>query len=339
MRAEHLRVVGEALLPAIAYGDAAGLPTETKSAGEIAQRYRHIDQLIAPRDNPYYPGDFPAGTTSDDTQLSVAVAEALIASDGFDIKGQAAEHLRVYQSISKVLDFKGEMSVRGWGGSTTASMERLAQGVSPAESGEKDGAGNGILMKMMPLIHWQVARGINDQKRHEQYDQLTNLTHDSDVARACTRLHGDVVCWLLEHPGVTMDEFRAYALSVIAHEPMADPKSHITSAMTHPLSSLEELVARYATGQNDGHYGFFVPNTIAMAYDVFVAAGGEYEKAIWLAVNLGGDTDSIASIAGSMCSAWSGGNFAKPADFERVEGYDRLARLSREFAKKALSLA
>lgn len=331
-----MKRVGERLLPSIAYGDAMGLPTETMSASEIAGRYGRLDHLIPPLHNPYYPGNFPAGTTSDDTQLSVAVAEGLLAADGFDIDAQAEAHLSAYHAITKTKNYKGEWSVRGWGGSTTASMERMAAGMSPLESGEPEGAGNGILMKMAPLVYWQVARQIDEPTRRQQYDELTTMTHDSEIARACTRLHGEVTHWLLEHPGASLDAFRTKALDVLASEPNADPKGRIERAMRFPVTSLTQLVGRYATGHTNGHYGFFVPSTVAMTYDVLVAARGDYTTAVNYAVNLGGDTDSIASIAGTMANAHASGEFVTPTGFEQVQDYERLTRLSHEFAQRAL---
>jgi ADP-ribosylglycohydrolase len=331
-----IQKVGERLLPSIAYGDAMGLPTETKSADEIRALYGYIDRLVPPQFNPYYPGEFPAGTTSDDTQLSVVVAEALMEADGFDISSQVAGHLKVYRETPRTLNHKGEWSVRGWGGSTTASMERLAAGISPAKSGEKEGAGNGVLMKLSPLVYWQVARGVDQLQRRREYDQLTTMTHDSNIARACTRLHGEVLHDLLTNPLVEMSAFRARGLEVLAGEPHADPKGRIDRALRFPTASLTQLVGRYAYGQPSGHYGFFVPNTVAMAYDVFAAADGDYQRAVEYAVNLGGDTDSIASIVGSMCNARSAGEFVLPADIETVSELPRLSKLSAEFARLSL---
>ena len=330
--------VGEALLPSIAYGDAMGLPVEAKSASEIAHRYGMIDRLIPPQDNPYYTENLPAGTTSDDTQLSVAVAEALIAADGFDIDAQAAEHLRIYQQTAKTKKPNGDWLVRGWGGSTTNAMGRLAAGISPYESGQAEGAGNGIVMKMAPLVYWQASRGTDETTRSVQYDQLTTMTHDSDIARACTRLHGEILHWLLAHPGVTIPEFQSEVLRVVAKEPRADPKQRIERAVRVPLSTLSQLITRYTNGLTNGHYGFFVPNTIAMAYDVFMASRADYTTTVTNAANLGGDADSIASIAGAMANAWSGGDFERPLDFRATQNHEALAELSREFAKKALQL-
>lgn len=66
--------IGEQLLPAIAYGDAAGLPVETMSRERIAETYGSIDHLLPATCNPFYIGEFTPGTWSDDTQLSMAVA-------------------------------------------------------------------------------------------------------------------------------------------------------------------------------------------------------------------------------------------------------------------------
>lgn len=333
-----LERVGWNLLPAIAYGDAAGLPVETKSSHEIASLYGVIDQLIPPTGNPYYRGEFEAGTTSDDTQLSVAVAESLIEADGFDLAAQAQKHLEIYLATPREINYKGVLATRGWGGSTTSSMERLFAGVPPIHSGMEDGAGNGIIMKMAPLVYWQSARGISREQRHAEYDALTTMTHNSEIARGCTRLHGDILGWLVDHPGASIDDFRRASIDFVAMEPSADPKSRIDRALRFPTKSFTQLVGRYAYGQKNGHYGFFVPNTLAMAYDVFTVAGGDYETAVYLAVNLGGDTDSVASIVGSMCDAWSAGEFDRPQDFDRVQDHAKLSQLSRLLAKKALQL-
>ena len=332
----HLRNIGEILLPAIGYGDAMGLPVETMSHQKIRESYGTINGLVRPIHNLYYADNFPAGTTSDDTQFSEAIARALMDNNGFSIESQAAEHLRIYNESSWFRDHKSRLSIRGWGGSTTESMGGLASGISPLESGQKNGAGNGILMKMAPLVFWQAAREIPRSIRYEQYDQLTTMTHDSDAARACTRLHGDVMYWLMNNPESSMERIREYALGFLACTATADPNLHIERALSMPEQDINGLVERYAA--EDSKYGFFAPDTLAIAYDVFLAADGDYTRAVIHVANLGGDADSIASIAGSMASARSGGQFIPPADFEKTQDYERLSKLSREFTRQALEL-
>lgn len=335
---DTLRRVGERLLPAVAYGDAIGLPTETMHARDVEQRYGQIRLLVPPEHNKYYQGDYPAGTTSDDTQLSVAVTEALLAADDFTIASQAAKHVEVFNLSPQSRDEHGVLRVSGWGRSTTASMERLVAGVSPAESGEVGGRGNGIIMKMAPLVYWQAVRQTSIEKRHSEYDRLTTMTHDDDAVRACTRLHGDVLYELYRNPHTPLSQFVDRVDDIIRRESLADPKGRIARAVYAPAGSFDGLVVRYAAGRENGHYGFIVWNTLAMAYDVFLSAKGDYGEAVRYAANLGGDSDSIASIVGTMCNAWSGGEFVAPPDFEQTQDYDKVRAISVQLATRALAL-
>ena len=76
------------VLPAIAYGDAAGLPVEAMSAEQISENYGRITELQAPSDHPFFPGS-ARGTVSDDTQLSLAVARSLIKNNGFSLESSS----------------------------------------------------------------------------------------------------------------------------------------------------------------------------------------------------------------------------------------------------------
>ena len=148
------------VLPAIAYGDAAGLPVEGKPAECIRERYGRITELQAPSDHPFFPGS-ACGTVSDDTQLSLAVAESLIRTGGFSLKSLADEHIAAYRQAPRT----AEGVPCGWGGSTVKAVERMISGVPPRESGEKGKAGNGVVMKMAPLVVWQVLGEVDKRTR------------------------------------------------------------------------------------------------------------------------------------------------------------------------------
>lgn len=188
-----LRGIGEQLLPAIAYGDAAGLPVETKSHAEIAEEYGFITELIPVQSNPYYVGDFPVGTWSDDTQLSIATAKALLRHGDVSMAAIADEHVIAYNETPFIKKANGNMIKRGWGGSTTASVERYIAGVPLGENGEIGGTGNGVIMKLAPLAYWLIARGEDKEQAYVKLDSFTSFTHDSDVPRVATRVHYDVL--------------------------------------------------------------------------------------------------------------------------------------------------
>lgn len=326
---ERIYQAARQILPAIAYGDAAGLPVEAMSAEQISENYGRITELQAPSDHPFFPGS-ARGMVSDDTQLSLAVARSLLKNNGFSLESLADEHIAAYRQAPRA----AEGVPCGWGGSTVKAVERMISGVSPRESGEKDKAGNGVVMKMAPLVVWQVLGEVDKRTRRGQYDLLTNMTHNSEIARICTRLHGEVLSALLE--GRTVSEAADRFIQTLAVNDFSKESELLHRAVYNPCQTDEELVERYAAGKSGTDYGFYVPETLAMAYDIFLGVGGDMQAAVYRAVNLGGDSDSTASIVAAMIACQSGGAYKEPPDMESVQGIEQLRTVSTQLAEAAL---
>ena len=329
---KRLRAIGEQLLPAIAYGDAAGLPVETKSRAYIQEHYGRLDRLIPVTENPFYVGEFDTGTWSDDTQLSLAVSRALIRARRFDMQAIAEEHVKEYAATPQITKPSGQVIKRGWGGSTTHSVERRMQGVDIAACGEVGGAGNGVIMKMAPLAFWLVATSVDKDEAYQNLDAFTTFTHDSIEAQVATRVHYDTLHRLM----VSSDTVRtigAFAhMRAVAHEDILHDNSHATSrALTYLSDTHDAMTDQVILTHTDGK-GFYVPETLAMAYGAFMAANGDYNDSVYTAVNLGGDTDSLGSIVGSMSVCANAGVTRKPRDFTRTSEYFMLSSVSRELA-------
>ncbi len=322
---------GEVLLPSIAYGDAAGLPVETQTAEYIQENYGTIRALLASDRNPYYEGIFEVGMWSDDTQLSIAVAEALIEADGFDIDAMARQHLVAYDATGDVVR-NGKLTKRGWGGSTVSAMEKLKTGVSPAESGTLDGSGNGVLMKMAPLAYWHAARNTPAEQRYTDYDALTTMTHDSAIARLATRIHGDVLKHLIEN-GYARDEFlEEVNNSVHYHE----SELGTGTEMSELLGYLKDMKSKDDVLINTDAKGFYAPQTLAMAYGAFVLNRAQFTDSVYEAVNLGGDTDSTGSIVAAMSAFANRETVRIPVDHQHLDQLAFLKQTSRKLAQKAL---
>lgn len=246
---ERVYQAARQILPAIAYGDAAGLPVEAMSAEQISENYGRITELQAPSDHPFFPGS-ARGTVSDDTQLSLAVAESLIRTGGFSLESLADEHIAAYRQTPRTT----EGAPCGWGGSTIKAVERMISGIPPRESGEKGKAGNGVVMKMAPLVVWQVLGEVDKRTRRGQYDLLTNMTHNSEIARICTRLHGEVLSALLE--GRTVSEAADRFIQTLAVNDFSKESELLYRAVYNPCQTDEELAERYAAGKSGTGYGF-----------------------------------------------------------------------------------
>lgn len=335
-----LRETGEQLIPAIAYGDAAGLPVETWSAEKIEHEFGWLNRLVCTDYNPYFAGSHEPGTWSDDTQLTIAVAEALIAAGGFDLNAQAEAHVRAYYEAPKTETKRG-MQPRGWGGSTVNSVKRLINGVSPQHSGEQDGSGNGVLMKMAPLAYWHAVQEVEADERYTQYDQLTGLTHDSDVARLTTRLHGDVLDYLIragQDESQLVENFAEFVQERAAyHQTVITSLGKTVSDALVFLDNKELLYNPDKILAETDRKGFFAPQTLALAYGAFLHLSGDFHQTVYEAVNLGGDTDSIGSIAASMVVCIEAGRSVLPEDAGLLLERERLSTISTRLAKAALS--
>ncbi|MFZ1301319.1 MAG: ADP-ribosylglycohydrolase family protein [Candidatus Microsaccharimonas sp.] len=338
-----LKLQGEALIPAIAYGDAAGLPVETKSAEYIAGRYGRVTELLPTSDNPFFAGSHEPGFWSDDTQLSLAVAKGLIRANRFDLEAIAGAHIAAYDE-TPFIEHNGKQRKQGWGGSTVSAMELIKQGVSPLESGTPEGFGNGVLMKMAPLVYWQYARGTAARERHEQYDQLTNMTHNNEITRLTTRLHGDVLHSLLDGEYSKAGLLQTIRTSLALHDPearievQAKDASQASITMHALLAYLEhDVTAQQILASTDGA-GFYAPQTLAMAYGAFIAQDGVFNPSVYEAVNLGGDTDSTGSIVAAMSNFATKERVRLGIDHQQLNQLQMLKRVSRQLAAKALSL-
>src|SRR3989338_6949798 len=81
----------------IAIGDALGMPVEIMSAETIAAKYGRVTDYLEPKGHKWFDGK-PAGTTTDDTQLTLVVAESLIANKGLNMGDLAYRHIQSWQT-------------------------------------------------------------------------------------------------------------------------------------------------------------------------------------------------------------------------------------------------
>lgn len=139
------RVIGGFL--GVGIGDALGMPVETMSPEKIARIHPEgkITTYLVPNGHKWYDGQV-AGKTTDDTQLTLATAKALIESHGINENAMDEQVRFNVEAMNK--------SVLGWGGTTKAACRNLANNHHWRKSGinsEGRGKGNGVVMKLFPV--------------------------------------------------------------------------------------------------------------------------------------------------------------------------------------------
>lgn len=188
-------------LAGIAIGDALGMPVEGFTPEKIQAKYPNgVRKYEVPNGHKWFNGQ-AAGTTTDDTQLTIAVLKAIMEAGSFDLDVIAKYHVLATKENNN-----------GWGRSTTESIRRLANGVHWKESGitsePKRGTGNGAPMKVLPLAIWFSCCGMKEREGFNQkLVDFSAMTHYTKMSAYAAIVHTHILthCLLTLSKNYTYD--------------------------------------------------------------------------------------------------------------------------------------
>ncbi|MBU3913170.1 MAG: ADP-ribosylglycohydrolase family protein, partial [Nanoarchaeota archaeon] len=150
----------------LAIGDALGFPVEFLTLGQIKE---YIGKRGVQNFQTY--GSLPEGAYSDDTQMTLATAGALISSKTDDVETIMREMREQYIAWLNSPD-----NNRALGATCTAGVKNMENGIYWRISGSKDSKGCGAAMRTAPiglLFH----------------DNLPKLCEIASAASICTHAH------------------------------------------------------------------------------------------------------------------------------------------------------
>ena len=277
-----------------AMGDALGRPNEgSRSASLEDDHPRHVTDYR--RWHGWAGG--PIGTITDDTQMTICVAECLV-TNGYLNPEDLARRFVDWLPVG-----------RGKGDATTRAVARLQAGVPWDEAGENS-AGNGAAMRAAPigLLRW------NDPARLRSEAVLSALpTHREPMAVAGAVAMAAATAWLLTRQGYDWapEEFVVAVQRAIAGiETKPQPERRDPSSLTTLYDRIGEIpgllgwpprkVFDYLYG------GAFVLESLPSALYCFLHSPDDIEQMLLLGANAGYDTDTIAAMAGTLGGALGG---------------------------------
>jgi len=249
-------------LLAYAAGDAFGLPWEGSPPGEI--RMQELDQLPVR-------GPWPAGSTSDDTALTLLVAEHLADAGGI---GEPLRFLEMLVARSG--------SIKGLGPSTKQAIEHFIATGSPDDSGSNT---NGAAMRALP-VGWALPAHAGDRRR-EWALALTRMTHTGRDAITAACVMAACASWAIEGaPAALLAEIAADEAVVVG------PGTALAGAVT-------ALRRGEWTPPSEG-ISLDPAETVPAVLQCCLVADGDLAAALRHAVGLGGDTDTVAALVGGL---------------------------------------
>lgn len=310
-----------AVLLGCARGDALGMPVEGWKREQI-KKYApggrivdFIDPVIL-RDAQgklieedeygklkYWTKDFKRGEWTDDTILTMAIAESIAGSKGIDLNDIAQRQLKEHNSRKRA-----DGSVfGGFGGTTRVAFENINNGISFFNSGVIGGPGNGPAMKMHPLGMWMHA------------------TEDVSFGLECAKIIGKMTH--LDPRSITSGEVQAVAvyslLNDCSREEFLETIRETCKTHEKPLdarftwhksgSLLKRIEWIYDNRDKSPEEAFGVLGASSAVYQSHPFALFMFQR-FWNSpleglietVNFGGDCDTTAAIYGALAGAKNG---------------------------------
>jgi ADP-ribosyl-[dinitrogen reductase] hydrolase len=256
---------------AYAAGDALGVPWEGKTPDEV--HWEALEELPAR-------GDWPRGSTSDDTDQMLLVARYLA-----ETKGEVDER-GLLTRLAKALP-----RMRGVGPTTSAAVRRF---VETGELHASEGSSIGAAMRALPF-GWATPVAAIEQRR-ELTVRLSRTTHGAPDAIVSACVVAEMTAWAIEqHP---IDAVVAAGLREAGRLTRHDA---LDPATMRPLRE----AADGDWGLPKGGMTIAAVATMATVLRVLRQATG-LASAMKQAVALVGDTDTAAAIVGGILGSQAG---------------------------------
>lgn len=290
----------KAVLLGLAVGDSLGVPVEFCNREELKRN--PITDMKG-----FGTHSQPAGTFSDDTSLTLCLAKAL--TEKFDLHIIAQNFIKWYT--------EGHWTAHGEvfdvGNATRQAIYRLRDGVSPELAGGREAKdnGNGSLMRISPLVFYLKDKDISE--RYELTKQVSAITHG--------HIRSIVACfYYIEFARLLLlgkDKFEVYS----ELQSIVPSFLYSLNVDSTEISLFDRLLTGniYELAEDDIHSSGYVLHTLEASIWCILKTNS-YKDAVLLAINLGDDTDTTASVTGGLAGLLYG------IDNIPKEWLDKLAR-------------
>lgn len=314
----------EGAILGLAIGDALGMPVEFRRRQQILEAWGpqgitdFVDEHapVWPRMPIILGTRHPPGAYSDDTQMTLAVAEALVTAGWKDLDTLMNQMGERFVEWSRSPD-----NNRAPGATCMAGCDNLAAGVPWRNAGVLSSKGCGSAMRVAPigLMFWR------DHSRLMEIARASSLlTHGHEAA-----VEGAAAAALLV--GLAMEKKTPHAMYDALLAECAPRSADFRTCLEKLPRFLPEEPAIALSKSGLGE-GWVAEEAVVSALYCFWRSPEDYSQTVLMATNTDGDSDSIACIAGSISGAFNGVNSIPLPWRQRVENASGLIDLARRLS-------
>jgi len=292
-------------------GDMLGVPVEFSSRKE-----RDDDDVKELRAYGTY--HQPFGSWSDDTSLMLCLIDAF--NEGFSMDKLAENFVKYYRNA--LFTPNGEMFDIGI--STKNAINKFIHGEEPVKCGgstEKDN-GNGSLMRILPLAY--LRRKYNAEQMIELAENVSSITHAHNRSKLACIIYVEFASQLIQGK----EKLVAYEETIEfigknCNEVYANEFNNFETILNKNIIDFKREKIK-STG--------YVVDTLEAVFWLFLNKNS-YEEMVLGAVNLGGDTDTIAAIVGGLSGIYYGFNSIPDRWVQNVKRKNEINEMIKGFLK------
>lgn len=281
----------------LAIGDALGVPVEF-SAREV------LDNNPVRNMRGFGTHNQPVGTWSDDTSLVLATMDAMCA--GGLSKGIIMDCFSKWYTEAK---YTATGEVFDIGGTTFRAITNYLTGEALERCGEDNemSNGNGSLMRMLPLVFYTYLNyGVEVRPvAVNAIYELSSLTHAHIISKVCCVYYVYIGIYIMvygEQKG--LQEALREAIEAVEYYYYVEQEE---IPCTLEITGLDSLIDCVKMERDEvKSTGYVIDSLVASIWCLYHTYS--YREAVELAVNLGGDTDTIGAITGSLAGIHYGYN-------------------------------
>ena len=283
-------------------GDALGVPVEFSSREELKK-----NPVTGMKGYGTY--NMPPGTWSDDSSMILATMNSIVNKKDIDYDDIMKEFLKWYR-LNKYTQYNDTFD---YGITTSTALLRYEKGIPTNECGGRSDRdnGNGSLMRILPLAFLP-------DIDYETIEQISALTHAHERTLITCAFYIQIAKSMLENDDLTIDK-------------------HIKSAsgkIIEYYNDSEELKYLNRIFEDDFSQGIMSSGYVIYTIESVVyclKTTDNYKDAVLKAVNLGGDTDTIAGICGGLAGIYYGFD-SIPVDWiENIPKLDKVLSLCERY--------
>lgn len=298
----------QACLLGLAIGDALGWPTEFLSTHDIRHRFgtAGVTDFEAA-------GGHPPGTFTDDTQMTLALAEGLLEAHADEPKPDL-DTIMAAVGRHFVAWHRSPDNNRAPGNTCSAACRNLAAGAPWRQAGIAHSKGCGTAMRAAPVGLYYV----------HQPDQLIEvgqasaiITHGHPHAVSGAVAVAAAVATALDTPPAEKVLQAVIEATAPTNAPFAELMARVPERLDEPP---EQVLAEWQA--------WVAEEAVAAALYCFLRSPTDYRRTVLTGANADGDSDTIACIAGAISGAYNGTEALPEPWRANVEAADHLVAVA-----------